>query len=371
MLGVTLSHRLWLGFRFYPFTPIWRGLKPPPYPFDHVLVGGLFVCLMAVLLGFRPWISAIGAILFIAVLCAQDQSRMQPWVYQYMFMLGGLGAVERRDPTPVAVSRFLNTCRLIIASVYFWSGLQKMNPGFSGDVFPWMVEPLARVFPSRASSLIQSGGLWAACFEAAIGASLLFRRTRRIAVICAVAMHALVLFSIGPLNHNSNSVIWSWNVVMVLLDLILFGLPDEFSVRDMLSPRQGIVHGSVLILVTAAPALSFFGLWDNYMSWALYAGNKTSAQVYLSDAVYEKLPKAVQEYVDEDDSGVNTLSIAAWSFDELNVPAYPEARVYRAVAGAICRYADAPSDVRLVVTKRDTLLGRGQKTAYDCSALPH
>ena len=67
--------------------------------------------------------------------------------------------------------------------------------------------------------------------------------------------------------------------------VILFGSPSEFRIRDLLWPQKAVFHYVVLILFTVAPALSFFRLWDNYLSWALYAGNKDDATVLMTDAV--------------------------------------------------------------------------------------
>lgn len=41
----------------------------------------------------------------------------------------------------------LNSCRLIVASIYFYSGVQKLNPALVHDVLPWMIEPFAKLLP--------------------------------------------------------------------------------------------------------------------------------------------------------------------------------------------------------------------------------
>jgi hypothetical protein len=122
-----------------------------------------------------------------------------------------------------------------------------------------------------------------------------------------------------------------------------------------------------LVAATIAPALSLFGAWDHYPSWALYTGVRNEAVIYVRDALFDRLPVGIQAYVYED-AGVNTLDIYEWSDDELNVPVYPEVRVYLGIAKTLCRYSAEPADVRLEVT-RILVLGRDRrKSAYDCSS---
>ncbi len=97
------------------------------------------------------------------------------------------------------------------------------------------------------------------------------------------------------------------------------------------------------------PALSFFNLWDHYLSSALYSGNRNSGVVYLSDAVFDRLPEKIEDYVTEDGPNRNELDIFDWSVGELNVPSYPEIRVFKNVTREICRYASDDPSVELVV----------------------
>ena len=55
---------------------------------------------------------------------------------------------------------------------------------------------------------------------------------------------------------------------------------------------------------------------------------------------------------------------------ELAVPSYPEDRVFRAVARDVCRLADDPADVVLVVFGRPgALTGDRTITRGDCAAI--
>ena len=55
---------------------------------------------------------------------------------------------------------------------------------------------------------------------------------------------------------------------------------------------------------------------------------------------------------------------------ELSVPPYPEERVFRAAARDMCRLADNPGDVVLVVFGRPGILtGQREISRNDCAAL--
>jgi hypothetical protein len=99
-----------------------------------------------------------------------------------------------------------NICRLMVFSVYFFSGLQRLNGGFAGDAFPWLVEPFKIVR--------HSVGAVVPFRKAGLAPALLYQHTRRAAVLLAICMHAAILRAIGPLGHNYTTVVWPWNVVM-------------------------------------------------------------------------------------------------------------------------------------------------------------
>src|SRR5262249_52179814 len=156
--------------------------------------------------------------------------------------------------------------------------------------FPWLVEPL-KIIPAWV-------GYAAPFIEAGIALALLFRPTRRAAVFVAIAMHAAILLAIGPLGHNTNNVVWPWNVAMAASAFLRFWRAQR-TLRELLLTKETPAR-AVLVLFTLAPALSFFGAYDNYLSWALYAGNKDDGDLYFSDVVYDKLPDTLQDYVTDE-----------------------------------------------------------------------
>jgi hypothetical protein len=350
--GLLPAHKLWLSERFYPQTPVWPSWKPLPFPFDVAALLTLLVLLLLIAAAPKParWIAAF-AVLAIA-LALLDQSRWQPWFYQYLFMLIAVGLGGE--------AAALNTCRLIVVSIYLWSGLQKAHSHFTGDVFPWLIEPALRFLPSSLAPVVSKCGIIIPIVEAALALGLLTRRFRNAAVLVAIATHTLILLSIGPLGHNANTVVWPWNIAMAAFVFILFWRTDDFSFSDLVWGKNFAFQKVVLVLFGLAPALSFFNLWDNYLSAALYAGNKNQAIIYFDASVVDRLPETIKGYVED-----KKLDVSDWSYGELNVPPYPEVRIYKNVARSLCRYGD----VKLVVRGKAVLFNGFQELSFDCSSL--
>jgi hypothetical protein len=343
--GLALSPRLWLSGRRYPLVPVLGSLPTIQPPADGVIYAAILILtlLAAVFVRSRKVLAALIAVA--ALYALFDESRWQPWFYQYLLMLAAF-----LDPRP---GRALGTCRWIVACVYFWSGLHKVNAGFIHQTFPFLVETLP-------------GGPWlrplayaAPVLEAAMGAGLLTARFRSIAAVSAISMHLLILAGIGPLGQGFDSVVWPWNLAMICL--VWFLLRSEGDWRP--------VPGWAILLCGVAPALHFFNLWDGYLSFSLYSGNSNYAVIYMADAVADRLPEALQQQIDTNPSQVDELDLMAWSYAELNVPAYSELRVYRSVARRVCLLAGNPERMVLCVDRRATLFGRHSRSFYTCADL--
>src|SRR5262245_62116910 len=136
--GFVLSPRLWLTGRMYPLAPISDLLPPVPAPFDFVWFGSLLVLLGLIAVRPRPGVLIWAFVALAGLLALWDQSRWQPGVYQYLFLLAACAA-RRQDSTSTDQEAALNVCRFILASTYVWSGIQKLNASFAGYVFPWLV----------------------------------------------------------------------------------------------------------------------------------------------------------------------------------------------------------------------------------------
>lgn len=348
LAGLLLARNLWLPTRTYPLAPVADALPALP---DAVQQLG-FVALLALLalVVVLPW-PRLPLALFVTtagLLSLWDQSRWQPWFYQYLFLLFALCFYPWGDPDAPDErrQRVLNACRLVVAGTYFWSGLQKFNVSFATDVFPWLVEPLV---PSALRDLARTGALLVPVLETAIGAGLLVPGYRRLAVLLALGMHAVILYCLGPLGHNWNTVVWPWNVAMMAFVLTLFWRVPEIGPRELLWPGRSIVQGAALLLFGVLPVLNFFDRWDAYLSAALYSGNTVRAEIVLPTGTRDALPPELRKHCPAGFDGACRVDLFDWSIEELNVPAYPAERVYRRIARQLAAHAPDPAAARLIL----------------------
>lgn len=370
LVGFLLSIRLWAGFRSYPFTPIIEGLPAVPPLVSWIWFGVLLLLLAAIIVVRRPRKYIIAFIVLAGLLSLLDQSRWQPWFYQYVFMFAALAVYPWREPDPEKREAALNACRLIVAGTYFWSGLQKLNVSFVEDTFPWLAEPLVALLPTSLEESVYQIAIAVPFIEAGIGVGLLIGRFRNAAVVLALGMHVFILFSIGPFGHYWNTSVWPWNVAMVIFVVILFWRTRNSSAKNILVPKT-FFHGLVLLLFGIMPLFSFFGLWDSYLSASLYSGNTKSATVYVDDEVKNELPETVRDpALKGRANNANVLSISDWSWEELNVPIYPESRVFKNVARHVCAYTQPPAKTILVIRGKPAIVeGSREAEIYDCSGL--
>jgi len=267
-------------------------------------------------------------------------------------------AVPTLSPIHLPGYNFQGTA-LIVAAIYFYSGLQKINPHFVSRVFPHFTDTMG-----KAGVALHVLGWVAPFVEIGIGIGLLTRRFRDVAVLGGAAMHCFILMAIGPFGHKWNSVVWPWNLAMIAFLFVLFW-KTEFSFQDLTWRNRCRFHKVILLLFGILPFFSFFGRWDSYLSASLYSGNLTAANIFVNDAVKDELPDYIRGYVMHLGRN-NVLKIADWSYGELNVPPYPEMRVYRGIAANICSLTNNSPDVALYVQDKDTWLGKGIQTRYTC-----
>lgn len=373
LAGMLLSPKLWLSSRSYPLTPVVDSWPVVVAPYDEYWYLALLVLLVAIPL--TPWQRLVVLVFVVlsGVLCLGDQTRWQPWVYQYLMMFIALALGpgqktphsqplsprvqgERRGnaETPKessskdkvkVVGRGLNACRFIVASIYFWSGLQKLNYSFQDDVYPWLIEPFQTYLPASVWSQLQEASLAPPIIEAAIGLGLLIPILRPLAILFALGMHAAILCSIGPLGHNWNTVVWPWNLAMIFLVVRLFGGSRRVPFLAVVWPGRSVVHGAILLLFGIMPLFNFWGLWDSYLSAALYSGNTLEAVIVLPKEVYKELPLSIRTHVGFSGEEGHEVNLDNWANEELNVPSYPARRVYHHIAKSLGLHASVPTTV--------------------------
>jgi hypothetical protein len=189
-------------------APLWRSHDLPPQvpPFGvapprWVDTPLFLLALTALVVLIRGGRSAAPAALTFAgamlLLVLGDQHRWQPEVQMFVIFALGLGACSYLTTDRSSV--VLALLRLYVISLYAYSGLQKLNPGFIEGVAPWLLEPAlgwTRLAPYVASDETRVVlGVATALTEASVAVLLLVPRTRNAGVLLAVGIHLFLLLS--------------------------------------------------------------------------------------------------------------------------------------------------------------------------------
>ena len=350
--GMLMSPHLWFDLgRSFPRAPIVTSLTLRQ---DFVISIALVVTLILSAIK-RRYLAA--SVVLTIVLVFLDQTRLQPWVYQYVVMLALLGFVL---PEAVNTKAVLAANQIVVAALYFWSGLQKLSWTFVHEVAPTLFESAGIHLSSKYLTTI---AVAIAIGEALIGVGLLLRRTRRIAVVLACLMHAIILTTL--IVSRLNTVVWPWNVAMMAITVILFWRNNEtpFGGRTYLPKAAMLICGLL-------PALSFIGAWDLYLSGALYSGKSPVGVMRISESLRDRLPATARGITFRTNRGELMLPFYEWSLAELNVPPYPEIRVYRQLARQLCALdVDVQANALIVKGRPAVSDGSYTVTLTTCSDL--
>lgn len=354
LCGIVMSPHLWFDFgRSFPRAPIVSGLILRQ---DFVISIGLVMTLVLAAIMARPRWYLVASVAITIVLVVLDQTRLQPWVYQYAIMLALLGFGGANQKAVVAANQ------IVVATLYFWSGLHKLSWSFVHDVAPRLIESTGVHLSPRALTVV---ALAIAVCETLIGMGLLLRRTRRVAVVLACLMHATILVTL--IFARLNTVVWPWNVAMIAITVMLFYRRE---LTPFASLRRDYLPKAALLICGLLPALSFVGWWDLYLSGALYSGKSPVAVMRISESVRDRLPSRVQEITFKTTRGELILPLFEWSSSELNVPPYPELRVYREIAHQLCASDTSTNANALIIKGRPALIdGSANVTVISCSEL--
>jgi uncharacterized membrane protein YphA (DoxX/SURF4 family) len=363
-VGLIMSSHLWIGPRTYPLAPVLSFLPSSIYPADLFLYGALFVLAGAILVSARPQKFIFAFLGVVIVFCLLDQTRWQPWIYQFGFLLAALALFSWDSDDAEGREQALNIARLIVATTYIFSGLQKLNLNFINNDFPWIVEPITNAFPAARGPLYALG-VAAPFIQVGFGVGLLTQKFRRISLILAISMHAFILVMFGPFGRDWNDVVWPWTAAMAGLDLLLFTSKQKFSVREIFWGSRHPYHICVLVLFAILPFLSFFNLWDSDLSSALYSGNLTEATIYVGDEGRDSLPASIKAYLVHTSPNTSVLNIQRWAIEDLNVLPYPETRVYKKIAKDVCARSQLPADFVLVVHEQRMFWSKPER-GYRC-----
>ncbi|MGZ3885337.1 MAG: hypothetical protein ACXVP0_01250 [Bacteroidia bacterium] len=352
LVSMLLSLNLWGGQRWLPTCPVIEGWYVQP-PYDYAFIA-IEAVLLLMLLFNTPWprLIMLFVLLLNTVLVLLDQNRLQPWFYLYNTIFLVLLFYNWRIDNSNTYHSFFIILQLCISAVYVFSGLQKLNPNFVNEAYGWFIKPLSGFVSERQMAVLVKTGRIVPYVEMFIGFGLLIKPLRFLAVPLLVITHVSILLLMGPFGNNYNSVVWPWNVAMILLVLLLFSgstMERYYSITHLFNIPVFYV---VMALFWFLPASNLWNYWDTYLSFSLYSGNNHSAKIILSDKAYSRLPYYVRHYVHEE-AGLHMLYPKQWCIHELNAPLYPEKRIFNRVTAYVKVLTNgSDDDVKLVYIEK-------------------
>jgi uncharacterized membrane protein YphA (DoxX/SURF4 family) len=326
LLAKLAGWRMFTTRRFFPAAPVFDSLDGLP-PVAHMLVFLLSVCLLVLLFFLPKNRSLLPALLAVETFsCLLDQNRLQPWAYQYLFVvLVFIVNTKTQRLVPVVLS-------FILACTYFYSGVGKLNEGFLQTIWTKMLLELFLKVPPHIAlqGWVHYCGLFIGIFELISGAALLIARTRKIAAWMLILMHLFILLFLGPFGLRYNVIVWPWNLVMIAYLYLLFLRKETTEIHF----KSIFISWNKLAFICwgILPALNLFGCWDNYLSSGIYSGKLPRMLICVKDTSKCKpLQKFCQKDIKNSCNGNPMIDLQYWAISETRLAPYPEVRVYKKI----------------------------------------
>ena len=377
--ALLISVKLWLVDDFFGPIAVFTESPVLAYPIDVVWFG-LMIALLLAALGQRSVDRWIQIWCIVALLrCVWDRITWQPYLLQYFCMMLVFGwyrtaRIPRESDSSDTTYRGdaegqLDALRVIVFSVYFWSGLAKFNYRFLQRAAQSFFGPL---LPADVVQWIDQIIWLIPIMETLLAIGLLSRRFHKFAVLGIFAMHLLILWMIGPLGSDFNHVVWPWNVAMMVVVFTLFWRVPVNHPRRMSPLGSKPVHKIVFVLCTVCPALSYAGWWPGYLSFRMYSSREPRAQVQFNEVVAESFPNHVRKWIVWHPEGkpVGRLSILIWSDQTLGAYVPTEIPVYKHVARKLWQRHQKDGDMYLILEHEPNMwTGKARLQSIDCKDL--
>ncbi|MBL4649783.1 MAG: hypothetical protein JKY03_08630 [Aureispira sp.] len=325
-----LSFNLWFPYdRSYPTVPLLYFLDFNLGSVITSLLSGCFLSSFAYAgfsLKWRKQALGIG-LGCLSLLILEDINRFQAWVYIYTALL----ALITWSLWLKQTHKLLISLQFIMAMVYFWTGAQKLNIQFVTDVYPWLVKIFeATKFLNEYPTL----GYGVGAFEMLIGILLLIPKTQKSGVLLCTLLHLGILTLL--IKDNWNSVVYPWNVAMIVLLFTLFWKQEDSETTHSEHKRA---HPNLFIvaLFGLLPFFDFFQLVPHCLALGMYSGTSMECDLIIHNDEKENcVPLKVQGKLLFRSQEESILSLDDWGGANLNIPPFASDRVYRAVAKEFC-----------------------------------
>lgn len=359
--------------------PMISALESIPLTFgligDSILMCFLLASLLLIILNKHSKIAFVVLAICFTLLILEDIARLQPWVFGQTAILAVLFFQPRNSGSTDIKKSVITGVLIIIAGIYIWSGLQKFNLNFIRETFPWLLSAtgIDLIVPTGSPTPSINYSLFLVAFaETLLGLMIIIKKTRKIGIIGTLIMHGFILFSVGPLGHNWNQVVWPWNLSQMLILITFLKFKPDISLRSNFSSVK--INYALILLFFVMPAFNLIGYWDAPLSGCLYEGTHDDVVFYYDDYRQTKMLEHQEEASvlneDEDGSFRGTKTyFTYWSLYDMNAPNYPDYRYYKRMGAKMCLEVANPNIAGLEITTRTKFTGQQVYERCGCSEI--
>ncbi len=357
-----LSSNNWFGISHFPQIPLIQyNISSDAQRFFSILL-----CLILVGIIFSQGrmeiILILSCLIISSILIISDQLRIQPWIYIYSIIFF-LVLISRLNL--IKLEHSLNTIKLFVASVYFWSGIHKINFSFYNNIIPWLLAPLTKCGPISQPFLIFFLKI-IPFLELSFGFGLIFPKSSTLSMLFLIFMHYLIILIFTFFYPSWNIIIIPWNLGMIFILWTLFFKNKEFVFLSILELNFFLRH--LFILFLFLPILNFWGYWDGYLSFSLYSGKTPRYKIMLERKAIEELGEIFpREIIRTEKKDLVSFFPLDWALWEMNIQPPPERRIFLNIFFSFCKNGKKIQKTsRLFEIKPNLFFEGGISTIFNC-----
>ena len=338
---MAMANKLWLGSsRLIPEVALVNADFLASNALQYALVGILVLSLLFSFLNrYYTYCIGIAASCFF-LLVLDDITRLQSYYYQFMAMLVLLASMHKKS-----TSQKILVMYVLMAGIYFHSGLSKWNDNFVHFVFPNMLYAFQYIsLETWLEFSLKETAYSIPILEITLAALILIPSTRKAGLITAIVLHLAILYVIGPFGLNWNSIVWIWNIAMIAFNVILY-LQHEKTKGKVVKPFKLIGFWIALLLFGLLPLLNLIDKWDNYLSFNLYTGTTPNVQLHIDQA--SQLENIPLFCIEQD----TFIDLNVWALQDIQTAIYAEKWVFDHISKQICEKLDCKQVTHFQVYK--------------------
>ncbi|GAB5406738.1 MAG: hypothetical protein Aurels2KO_49690 [Aureliella sp.] len=248
--------------------------------------------------------------------------------------------------------------RILVVSIYAYSALGKLDFEFLHTVGQDFVTVVLGWLGIETDTLGDDTlfrlTLALPIAELALAGLLAARWTRRLGGWLAVLFHLSLVVVFSPLGLGHSLSVVLWNIQFAVQALLLFALPRSSKTERSTNFQFGSSLAALLVGAAAVlPIGERLGLWDHWLSWALYAPHSSRTEVFVASSAVDRLPEPLRSLTadGQDDPEVATLWLRIpqkqWCLESSGSPVYPQDRLGVAAAWQVRKFLDTDFEVKL------------------------